>query len=182
MNSKEKLEAVDHKIIEQIAENMKSYGFPGTIGRVIAFIYFEGKPLDLDTLAEKTGMSKTRMSQVVREMVHLNIAEKTFVKGSRKDYYTVERDYYQIFISLFTSNWKEVITKNRNIERKIQKNLQEILADDEASDSLKEETKIYMENSERSLDYFDWINRLVDFLESQEIFKHVPKAEDLKNK
>ncbi|MGJ9382084.1 GbsR/MarR family transcriptional regulator [Salipaludibacillus sp. CF4.18] len=182
MNSEEKLESVNNRIIEQIAENMKSYGFPGTIGRVIAFIYFEGKALDLETLSEKTGMSKTRMSQVLREMVRLNIAEKTFVKGSRKDYYTVERDYYQIFISLFTSNWKEVITKNKNIERKIQQDLQEILKDDQASDSLKEETKTYMKNSDLSLEYFDWISRLVDFLESQEIFKHVPKVIDQEDK
>ncbi|WP_138418713.1 GbsR/MarR family transcriptional regulator [Aquibacillus sediminis] len=178
MNSEEKLESINNRIIEQIAENMKSYGFPSTIGRIIALIYDEGKPLDLDTLAEKTGMSKTRMSQVLREMVRLNIAEKTFVKGSRKDFYTVERDYYQIFISLFTSNWKEVITRNYHIEHKIQHDLNEIIENDQTSDDIKEEAKTYLEDSYKSLEYYDWIRRLVDFLESQEIFKHVPKVKD----
>ncbi|CQR47098.1 HTH-type transcriptional repressor OpcR [Paraliobacillus sp. PM-2] len=177
MNSSDRLDLVKNRIIEQIAENMKSYGFPGTIGRVIAIIYYEGRALDLDELAEKTGMSKTRMSQVLREMSHLNIAEKVFVKGSRKDYYTVENDYYQTFISLFTSNWKEVVARNKKIEHRIMHDLEAIINDAEASGELKEEAKQYMIDSQRSIEYYNWIDRLVDFFESHEIFKHVPKKE-----
>ncbi|WP_182200908.1 GbsR/MarR family transcriptional regulator [Paraliobacillus salinarum] len=175
MNSSDKLDLVKNRIIEQIAENMKSYGFPGTIGRVIAIIYYEGRALDLDELAEKTGMSKTRMSQVMREMSHLNIAEKVFVKGSRKDYYTVESDYYQTFISLFTSNWKEVVARNKKIEQRIIQDLNSILEDENASENLIEEAKQYKIDSEQSIEYYDWVDRLVEFFESQEIFKYVPK-------
>ncbi len=57
------------------------------------------KPMTLNELSEATGMSKTRMSQVVREMTDANLAEKVFEKGVRKDLYDVERDYYQTFIS-----------------------------------------------------------------------------------
>ncbi|MRH41503.1 GbsR/MarR family transcriptional regulator [Aquibacillus halophilus] len=175
MNSENKLEQVNNRIIEQIAENMKSYGFPGTIGRVYAIIYFEGKPLDLDTLSEKTGMSKTRMSQVLREMAQINLAEKVFVKGSRKDFYHIDRDYYQNFISLFTSNWKNVVERNKKIEKKNVAELTSILEDNNSSDEEKEKAAIFMKQSDKSLEYFDWIDRLVEFFESNEIFNHVPK-------
>ncbi|MBM7540051.1 GbsR/MarR family transcriptional regulator [Amphibacillus cookii] len=175
MNHEEQLEQIKHRVSEQIAENMKSYGFPGTIGRVIAAIYYEGRALDLDELAERTSMSKTRMSQVLREMVHYNIAEKAFVRGSRKDHYTVEEDYYQTFISLFTSNWRDVITRNRKIESRIMHELKEIINDPTATEEIKEKAQLYIADSKASMAYYNWIEKLVELFESQQIFDIVPK-------
>jgi HTH-type transcriptional regulator, osmoprotectant uptake regulator len=174
MSNENKLNQVYNRIIEQVSENMKSYGFPGTIGRVYAIIEFEGKPLDLDTLSEKTGMSKTRMSQVLREMVKLDLAEKVFIKGSRKDFYDIDRDYFQNFISLFTSNWSEVVTRNKKVERKNLAELTSVLDDPKSSDEEKEQAAKYIEVCKNSLAYFDWIERLVEFFESHEVFKYVP--------
>lgn len=182
MNNEERLELVKHRVSEQIAENMKSYGFPATIGRVIAAIYYEGRALDLDELAERTGMSKTRMSQVLREMVQLDIAEKAFVKGSRKDHYNVESDYYQTFISLFTSNWRDVVTRNRKVENRIMQELKEILNDPDASDEILKEAQVLVEDSKKSIAYYEWIDRLVTLFESQEIFNYVPKDPNNPNK
>ncbi len=100
---------------------MNTYGISSTVGRVLGIIYMNRKPMTLNELSEETGMSKTRMSQVVREMLDLNIAEKVFEKGVRKDLYDVEQDYYQTFISLFTANWSKVVKKNRMIGKKIRK-------------------------------------------------------------
>lgn len=172
-----KIEEIQDKFIQQIMANMKSYGFPSTIGHVLAVIYYENKPLSLDELSERTGMSKTRMSQVVREMVHLNIAEKVFVKGTRKDYYRVEEDYYRTFISLFTSNWKAVAMRNTRADRSIYKDLQALQSSDDLSEEERQLVDMYIEDTKQSMAYFDWVNRLVDFFESEEVFKYVPKKE-----
>lgn len=170
-----KLEKVQNRVIKQIADNMKSYGFPETIGLVMGIIYYENEPMNLDQLAEKTGMSKTRMSQVLREMVHLNIAEKVYIKGSRKDYYTVETDYYQTFISLFTSNWKEVVSRNINLENKTIHEVKSVLEDRDSSDDDKEIAQMYLDESELILDFYDWVQRLIESFESHEVFNYVPK-------
>ncbi|GEM01280.1 DNA-binding transcriptional regulator GbsR, MarR family [Halolactibacillus halophilus] len=175
MNLEDQLEHVKHRVSEQIAENMKSYGYPATIGRVIAAIYYAGRALDLDELAEHTGMSKTRMSQVLREMTSYNIAEKEFVKGSRKDHYTVEEDYYQTFITLFTANWREVTIRNKKIEQKITEELAEIYENEQATPEIKAEVEILMEDSKASIRYFNWIEQIVELFDSQDIFKYVPK-------
>lgn len=177
MENNHYLETVYNRTIEQIAENMKSYGFPATIGRIYAFIYYAGEPLDLGTLADKTGMSKTRMSQVLREMVELNLAEKVFVKGSRKDFYTIDADYYQNFISLFTSNWKKVVQRNKYSEQKNQLDLKRALQDQTLDDQAKQKAQMLFKESEKSKEYFDWIESLVDFFESHEIFNHVPRKD-----
>lgn len=178
MSEDKKLELIKNRIIEQISENMKAYGYPKTIGRILAIIHYEGKPMNLDELSEKTGMSKTRMSQVLREMDELNIAEKIFVKGSRKDTYIVEEDYYQMFLTLVTHNWRDLVSRNKRVEERLLRDLKEIIHNEETSEEEKAIAKSYYEDSLDSLNYFDWIDRLANFFESKEIFKHVPIKEN----
>lgn len=175
-NYSQLIEDKNHQFIEKIADNMHAFGVSETIGRVLGIIYMNGEPMTLDELSEATGMSKMRMSQVVREMIELGIAEKVFKKGVRKDLIQVEDNYYQTFISLFTSNWRKAVSKSRSFERRLKMDLQEMKAnadDDEsiqATQSLLKETDLWTE-------YYDWIDRLIEFFESGEVFKHVPKSE-----
>jgi DNA-binding transcriptional regulator GbsR (MarR family) len=171
----EKLAEIEELFVENIAENMRTYGISATVGRVLGIIYMNHAPMNLDQLSESTGMSKTRMSQVVREMVDYNIANKVFEKGVRKDMYTVEQDYYQTFISLFSSSWQKVIKKNKRVGRKV---FQELIQFQEA-EGLDEATGIkvneLLEETKQWLDYYEWLDRLIEFIDSGEVFKHVPK-------
>jgi DNA-binding transcriptional regulator GbsR (MarR family) len=115
------------------------------------------------------------MSQVVREMVDLNIAEKVFEKGIRKDLYNVEQDYYQTFISLFTSNWQKIIHKNRTFEKKLSVELKEILENESIDEEIEQKINHLLKETKEWLDYYQWLANLVDFFDSGEIFKHVPK-------
>lgn len=165
------------QFIDKITDNMHTFGVSATVGRVLGIIYMNREPMTLDELSEATGMSKMRMSQVIREMMDLNIAEKVFEKGVRKNLYNVENDYYQTFISLFTSNWRKAITKSKMFERNLSQQL---------SGFQKKETEMLSEEMEAELNklltetslwlnYYDWISRLIDFFETGEVFKHVPK-------
>lgn len=166
------------QFIEKITDNMHTYGVSTTVGRVLGIIYMNRNPMTLDELSEATGMSKTRMSQVVREMVDFNIAEKVFEKGVRKDLYNVERDYYQTFISLFTSNWSKVINKNKMFEKKLNRELTEMHEDESLDEETEQKLNNLLQETKEWLEYYQWLSRLVDFFESGEIFKHVPKHLD----
>ncbi|MEC1259560.1 GbsR/MarR family transcriptional regulator [Bacillus swezeyi] len=169
------IEQAEEHFIEKIAENMNTYGISSTVGRVLGIIYMNRKPMTLNELSEATGMSKTRMSQVVREMLDLNIAEKVFEKGVRKDLYDVEQDYYQTFISLFTANWSKVVKKNRMIGKKIRRELLEALEKESLSAETEEKINDLLEETKQWLDYCKWLDNLIAFLESEDVFKHVPK-------
>ncbi|MED4799837.1 GbsR/MarR family transcriptional regulator [Bacillus atrophaeus] len=166
-------QAEDH-LIDRIAENMHTFGMPSTVGRILGIIYMNRKPMTLNELSEETGMSKTRMSQVVREMLDVNIAEKVFEKGVRKDLYDVEQDYYQTFITLFSANWSKVVSKNKMMHKKLNRELLTALEGDLSPEA---EVKIneLLKELKEWLDYYNWISRLIDFFESEEVFKHVPK-------
>lgn len=76
---------------------MNAFGLSSTVGRVLGIIHMNRKPMTLEELSEATGMSKTRMSQVVREMLDLNIAEKVY-----------EKEYVKIFMTLSKINTKRL--------------------------------------------------------------------------
>jgi HTH-type transcriptional regulator, osmoprotectant uptake regulator len=170
-----KIEQIEEQFIEKIADNMHTYGVSTTVGRVLGIIYMNRKPMTLDELSVATGMSKTRMSQVVREMLDFNIAEKVFEKGVRKDLYNVERDYYQTFISLFTSNWRKVINKNKMFEKKLKQEIVELMENEGLPQETEEKINELLKETKEWLDYYQWLGNLVEFFESGEIFKHVPK-------
>ncbi len=172
----QEIKSCEDLLTDRIADNMETFGVSSTVGRLLGIIYMNREAMTLDSLANETGMSKTRMSQVMRQMISLNIAEKEYVKGSRKDHYNVERDYAQTFISLFTSNWSEVVKRNTSLERRLReqiRHLETFLTEDSSED-----VKVRMERLQQELDewnaYYNWIDNLVAFFESGEIFNHVP--------
>lgn len=174
-NQNEIIEEIKTQFIEKITDNMNAFGAPTSIGRVLGIIYMHKEPMTLDQLAEETGMSKTRMSQLVREMMDINIAERVFKKGVRKDLYQVEEDYYETFISLFTATWQKAITRSRHFEKRLLTKVEKLRQDP----TLTKENEAIMNDLLHELhewtEYYDWIRRVNDLFESGEIFKHVPK-------
>ncbi|WP_433958172.1 GbsR/MarR family transcriptional regulator [Cytobacillus horneckiae] len=171
-----KLNQTEEFFIDKIAENMSTYGVSTTVGRVLGIIYMNRKPMTLNELSEATGMSKTRMSQAVREMLELNIAEKVFEKGVRRDLYNVEQDYYQTFVSLFTSNWQKAINKNKLFEKKVKTELLLLLEQETLSADDEQKVNDLLKEAKEWVEYYQWLARLVEFFESGEIFNHVPKT------
>src|SRR5690625_492412 len=133
-NQNEQIEDIKTQFIEKMTDNMNAFGVPTTVGRVLGIIYMNREPMTLDELADETGMSKTRMSQIVREMIDMNIAKRIFKKGVRKDLYQVEEDYYETFISLFTSTWQSAIKRSRQFEQRLTKSIEKIQHDSELTE------------------------------------------------
>lgn len=175
------LSETERQIGDRISDNMSTFGVSSTIGRLLGIIYMNREPMTLDDLAEATGMSKTRMSQVMREMIALNIAEKEHIKGSRKEHYNVENDYVQTFISLFTTNWREVISKNRMFAKKLQQEINEIEKANDGSPAVEAKVKELHTELTKWVAYYNWINNLVEFFESGAIFESVPVETSTKN-
>ncbi|MGV3465730.1 MAG: GbsR/MarR family transcriptional regulator [Heyndrickxia sp.] len=176
MNAKDQLEKVRERVIESIAQNMNLYGIAPSIGRLYGMMFFHHEPLTLDEMKDELGMSKTSMSTSVRTLLELKMVDKVWKKGVRKDLYAVEGDWYQNFIDLFSVKWRSAISVNTNTISKSIKELQDILDQEEVVDS---ETKDIIKSDigklEYTLEYYDWLNRLVDTFESHKIFDFIPK-------
>ncbi len=175
MNGKEELELVRERVIETIAKNMNLYGVTDSIGRLYGMLYFHDHPMTLDEMKEELGMSKTSMSTSVRALQDLKMVEKVWKKGIRKDLYQAEEDWYQTFIDFFTIKWRSGIAMNMSAMAKAIKDLERIVQAEETSEEIESLARIDIEKLQSGLEYYEWLNRLVDSFESGKIFEFIPK-------
>ncbi|MBP2240845.1 DNA-binding transcriptional regulator GbsR (MarR family) [Cytobacillus eiseniae] len=178
MDGQEQLERVRERVIETIAKNMNLYGITDSIGRLYGMLYFHNHPMTLDEMKEELGMSKTSMSTSVRNLMDLKMVEKVWKKGSRKDLYQAEEDWYQTFIDFFSIKWRSGISMNIVVMTKSIGELEKLISMDEVDDEIRSAAIVDIEKMKAALSYYDWLNRLVDSFESEEIFKYIPKTKD----
>ncbi|MBT2733206.1 choline update/conversion transcriptional regulator CudC [Bacillus sp. ISL-7] len=175
MNGEKKLEQARERVIEAISQNMNLYGVTESIGRLYGALYFQEGPLTLDEMKDELGMSKTSMSTSVRSLLELKMVGKVWKKGVRKDLYQAEPDWYQTFIDFFSIKWRTGISINVSAMEKSLTELQSLLEDDKIDRKIQSEARLDIEKLNDALEYYDWLNRLVDSFESKEIFNYIPK-------
>lgn len=148
---------------------------PNTLKRLMSVMYYYEKPMTLDDMTELLGMSKASMSIAVRELDEMGLVKKIWKKGERKDIYQVEEDNYDSFIKFFCYHWRKSAVSKINALKKFIYELQEI----KEKEGLDEESLELLEKDLKKLysglEYLDWLSRLIQALESHEIFDFIPK-------
>ncbi|RAW19120.1 GbsR/MarR family transcriptional regulator [Paenibacillus taichungensis] len=167
------------RVIEAIGRNMDLYGVTLSTGHLYGLLFFADKPMTLDDMGREMEMSKTSMSTGVRTLLDLKMVNKVWSKGSRKDLYEVEYDWHQTFTDYFVIKWRKAVESNLQVLRKSVDELNRLIADlDEQTDA--ELLRILKEDKHKVLQaeaYYKWLDRLIDTMEDEEIYKLVPKEE-----
>lgn len=171
----EQLEKARERIIETIAQNIHLYGVTPSAGRLYGMMFFNDEPMTLDDMKEKLGMSKTSMSTSVRALADLKMVEQVWKKGVRKDLYKVEEDWYQSFIDLFSTKWKSAISMHMIEIKKSLRDLHKLIENDDIDDEVKQMAQVDMDKLKYMLEYYEWLDRVVEAFEDHEIFKLVPR-------
>lgn len=169
------LQKVRKRVIETIGRNMDLYGISQSTGHLYGLLFFADKPMTLDEMGQEMKMSKTSMSTGVRTLQDLKMVNKVWEKGSRKDLYEVEYDWYLTFTDFFDIKWRKSVESNIQVLSKsideIGKLLVEYENDLELADILKKDiVKLH-----EAVAYYRWLDRLIDTFENGDIFKLVPK-------
>ncbi|MCM3634034.1 MULTISPECIES: GbsR/MarR family transcriptional regulator [Paenibacillus] len=174
-----KLQSTRKRVIESIGKNMDLYGVTLSIGHLYGHMFFNQHPVTLDEMSQTMGMSKTSMSTGMRTLHDLKMISKVWSKGSRKDLYMVEPDFHQNFADYFAIKWMKAVEQNKSAMKRTLKEIEELKQqypeDAEFQAILSEDEQKIRE----AVSYYKWLERLIDSLESGEIFKFIPKEEDL---
>ncbi|MFC3039390.1 GbsR/MarR family transcriptional regulator [Virgibacillus xinjiangensis] len=174
MTGNETLEQSRARVTKAISQNMNLYGVSPSMGRLYCLLFFSNEPLTLDDMKEELGMSKASMSLAVRTLLDLNMVEKTWVKGVRKDLYVVRDDSYQRFFDYFINKWRPAVTMNTKAIEETISELEGLVGNSDESQEIQEHAQTDMEKLQGWLDYYDWLGRLIDSFETQEIFNFIP--------
>ncbi|MCA0757817.1 GbsR/MarR family transcriptional regulator [Paenibacillus sp. N4] len=172
-----KLQQARRRVIESIGKNMDLYGITLSIGHLYGNMYFNREPVTLDEMSATMGMSKTSMSTGMRTLHDLKMINKVWGKGSRKDLYEVEPDWHQNFADFFSIKWRKAVEQNMSaLSRSLKEigSLREQYAEDTAFLAIldNDESKIY-----DALNYYKWLERLIDSFETGDIYRFIPKEE-----
>ncbi|UUZ93685.1 hypothetical protein LJK87_02875 [Paenibacillus sp. P25] len=163
------------RIIESIGKNMDLYGITLSTGPLYGLMFFQNKPMTLDEMGEAMEMSKTSMSTGIRTLVDLNMVNKVWEKGSRKDLYEVERDWHQTFSDFFAIKWRKAVEMNLQALKKSLSELKELSGKYPEDEVLQSTLASDMDKINQAVSYYLWLDRLIDALESGEIYNLVPK-------
>lgn len=164
------------RVIESIGKNMDLYGVTLSIGHLYGNMFFENNPVTLDEMGQAMGMSKTSMSTGMRTLMDLKMVNKVWGKGSRKDLYEVEMDWYQNFVDYFAVKWRNSIEVNLLTLKKALNELEKLKNEDSENEQLQNLISIDKNKINEAVAYYNWLGRLIDTFESGEIYNWVPKV------
>lgn len=163
------------RVIESIGQNMDLYGITLSTGHLYGLMFFQNKPMTLDEMGEAMEMSKTSMSTGVRTLVDMKMVNKVWEKGSRKDKYEVELDWFQTFSDFFTLKWRKALEINLHALRKSKGELAELVSRYAEDERLKAVAEADLDKLDEAIRYYTWLDRLIDAFETGSIFELVPK-------
>ncbi|MCP3027276.1 GbsR/MarR family transcriptional regulator [Halobacillus sp. A5] len=166
-------------VIDSIAETMDLYGVTRSAGNLYGTMYFE-EDMTLDEMREKLGMSKPSMSTGVKKLQDYNIVKQTFRKGTRRQTFVAEKDFFQFFANFFSKMWIREAKINLGAIHKAQQELNELIEDPEVDEVLKNEAVLIDRQMEASKPYYHWLQKLVSSIESGEIFDVLPIEDEEK--
>ncbi|GIQ62956.1 HTH-type transcriptional repressor GbsR [Paenibacillus cisolokensis] len=159
---------------------MDLYGITLSIGHLYGNMYFNSAPVTLDEMSETMGLSKTSISTGMRTLMDLKMIDKVWGKGSRKDLYEASTDWYQNFADYFSIKWRKAVETNMHALNKSLCEMKELEQEglEQGNDQLVTIVRRDIAKIGDALQYYRWLLRLIDALESGEIFKFIPKEEN----
>ncbi|MCC5912974.1 MAG: hypothetical protein JJU46_01255 [Balneolaceae bacterium] len=137
-------------------EMASAWGINRTMAQIHALLYAESEPLDTDAIMEQLNISRGNANMNLRSLIQWQLIQKVHFKGQRKDYYTAEKDVWNIV---------SVVIRERQLREvaPIKESLQECLAN-------------FDENSEGSEDEQEFRERIESFIEFLEMFDRFTQA------
>ncbi|MFD2706645.1 choline uptake/conversion transcriptional regulator CudC [Salibacterium lacus] len=176
-SAESKVQDAENEVISAIAETMDLYGITPSIGRLYATMYFKHDSMTLDEMKDELGMTKPSMSTAVRNLQDIQIVRKTWQRGSRKDHFTAEKDFFNYFTRFFGNKWKREAELNLFAIHEAQKELQDVLDEGNIEEHLRGRAEKDLEQLNEYEKYCYWLQKLVGAMESGEIFDLLPVDE-----
>ena len=137
-------------------EMASAWGINKTMAQIHALLYAENEPLDTDTIMEQLSISRGNANMNLRNLVQWQLISKVHFTGKRKDFYTAEKDVWNIVSVLINERQQREIAP-------IQQNLVECL-------------ELFKNGEDLTKDEAEFKERIENFIEFLEMFDRFTKA------
>jgi DNA-binding transcriptional regulator GbsR (MarR family) len=147
-NHKEALE----QFILLWGEMASAWGINKTMAQIHALLYAEAEPLDTDTIMEQLDISRGNANMNLRNLVQWQLIHKVHFKGQRKDFYTAEKDVWNIVSTIVRERQQREVAP-------IRENLEECLEVFEAESTQSQEEKEFRKRIENFIQFLEMFER-----------------------
>lgn len=137
-------------------EMASAWGINKTMAQIHALLYAETPPLDTDTIMEKLDISRGNANMNLRNLLQWQLIHKVHFKGQRKDYYTAEKDVWNMVATLVRERQQREIAP-------IRENLEQLY-------------KLYEEEGLKTEEAIEFKQRIKNFVEFLEMFERFTDA------
>lgn len=172
-NYVEILEKAEAIVVDAIAETMDLYGVTPSVGRLYGVLYLSEEPMTLNQMSNSLGMSKPSMSTGIHSLMDIEMVQKVWRKGERRDLYKAEKDFFVSFISFFCKKWDREVSTNLQAIEKATEQLNSLIENPDVPDALLKKAKKNLQLLEESTKYYMWLKRLVHAFRSKDLFKMI---------
>ncbi len=128
--------------------------------------------MTLDQMSKALEMSKTSMSTGIRTLSEANMVEKVWQKGTRKDLYQAEKDWYKSFSTVFVKRWRNSVDNNFKAVREMRQTLTHLESSEH--EEIRKAVAHDLEKLEHAQQYYEWLQKVIHLFESEEIYDIVP--------
>ncbi len=74
-------------------------GMPRSVGEIYGLLYFSEKPLPMDAIVSRLGISIGSASQGLKNLRALKAVRSMYVAGDRRDHYMAEAEFRRLFLN-----------------------------------------------------------------------------------
>ncbi|MFT1787271.1 choline uptake/conversion transcriptional regulator CudC [Staphylococcus aureus] len=175
-NKQQQLEQAKDIVINSIGQTMDLYGTNRSVGNLYGTTVFEGS-MTLDEMRHQLQMSKPSMSAGVKKLQEFDIVKQQFTRGSRKQHFIAEKDFFIFFRNFFTKKFQREIDINVEAVKDAQAIINPLLESSDLTEAETQEAQKIKAQLDHTHVYYEWLEQLTEAIESGEIFKYFPIPE-----
>lgn len=175
-NKQQQLEQAKDIVINSIGQTMDLYGTNRSVGNLYGTMVFEGS-MTLDEMRHQLQMNKPSMSAGVKKLQEFDIVKQQFTRGSRKQHFIAEKDFFIFFRNFFTKKFQREIDINVEAVKDAQAIINPLLESSDLTEAETQEAQKIKAQLDHTHVYYEWLEQLTEAIESGEIFKYFPIPE-----
>jgi len=138
-------------------EMASAWGINRTMAQIHALLYAEADPLDTDTIMNYLDISRGNANMNLRNLLQWQLVHKVHFKGKRKDYYTAEKDVWNIVATIIRERQQREVAPIRH-------NLNECLDLFEDKKDLSKEDRAFKKRIENFTEFLEMFERFTSAL------------------
>lgn len=161
-------------------EMASAWGINKTMAQIHALLYAESKPLDTDAIMAQLDISRGNANMNLHNLIQWELIHKVHFKGKRKDYFTAEKEVWNIVATIIQERQQREVAP-------IRKNLNECLDFLEAHENMSDEEQAFRERIENFTEFLEMFERFTDALlpyinkKNLKFLKHLVKLAEMKH-